>query len=253
MKALLCSFAIALAAIAGSAVAAAPAAAPAGSTGQCKDGSYTSAAGKKGACRGHKGVQAWYADDAHASSASSSPATAATPAAATSKKSDASEATKEAPASAPAGSTGLCNDNTYSIAPKKQGACRGHKGVKDWYGVSASSTAPSIPGLTTTKTPPAKTPAKSSTPALSAPSTSTTPASTPSASGAMKSSMPASGATKTAAPGGGGGKVWVNTSTKVYHCPGDRYYGTTKDGEYMSESDAVAKGARAAHGKTCGS
>jgi hypothetical protein len=239
MKALLCSFAIALAAIAGTAVAATPAAAPAGSTGQCKDGSYTSAAGKKGACRGHKGVQTWYAEDASASSTTSSTATKATPAAdATSKKSDASESTVAAPASAPAGSTGLCNDGSYSIAAKKQGACRGHKGVKDWYGVSASSTAPSIPGLTTTKTPPAKS-ASSTMPASSAPA----------ASGAMKSATPA--ATKAPAPGGGAGKVWVNTSTKVYHCAGDRFYGTTKDGEYMSESDAVAKGARAAHGKKC--
>jgi hypothetical protein len=249
MKALLCSFAIALAAIAGSAVAAAPAAAPAGSTGQCKDGSYTSAAGKKGACRGHKGVQAWYGDDASDAKAT----TAKTPAATTtstattssaaSKKADASEATATAPASAPAGSTGLCNDGSYSIAAKKQGACRGHKGVKDWYGVSASSTAPSIPGLTTTKTPPAK-PATSPMPASSMPAATAPNASAP--AGAMTS-------TKTAAPGGGAGKVWVNSATKVYHCQGDRYYGTTKAGEYMSESDAVAKGNRAAKGKSCGS
>ncbi len=46
----------------GAALAAAPAGAPTGSTGLCKDGSYTSAAQRQGACRGHQGVQAWYAD-----------------------------------------------------------------------------------------------------------------------------------------------------------------------------------------------
>jgi len=46
-------------------------------------------------------------------------------------------------------------------------------------------------------------------------------------------------------------RVWVNTATNVYHCPGTRYYGATKAGVYMTEADAQVKGARPAYGKPC--
>ena len=189
---------------------AAPANAPAGTTGLCKDGSYYSGPTRKGACKGHKGVKDWYAE----------PAAAATPAPAARTAAPAAAA-----ATAPAGSTGLCNDGTYYSGPTKKGACKGHKGVKDWYGApaAAAATAPAT--------------AAPATPAKASPPTSPAP----------KVAADAGGA----APGGAAGRVWINKSTKVYHCPGDKWYGKTKEGEYMSEAEATAQGFRPDHGKAC--
>jgi hypothetical protein len=39
--------------------------------------------------------------------------------------------------------------------------------------------------------------------------------------------------------------VWVNTKSGIYHFPGTKNYGNTKQGAYMCESDAAAVGDRA--------
>lgn len=38
------------------------------------------------------------------------------------------------------------------------------------------------------------------------------------------------------------GMVWVNLNSKVFHREGDRWYGKTKNGQFMTEADAVKAG-----------
>ena len=66
-----------------------------------------------------------------------------------------------APSGAPGGSMGMCKDGTYSSSAEKKGACRGHKGAKDWY----SDEAPAKPGsLPATRNRAIATPAPGSNP-----------------------------------------------------------------------------------------
>ena len=111
--------------------------------------------------------------------------------------------------------TVTCKDGTAFSGSKRSGACHGHGGVQT-FGDTQSATA-----------------AQTAAPA------------TPVAPAAVSPAPVAS------APGGAAGQVWVNTACKVYHCPGDRYYGKTKRGSYKSEAAAKAAGDRPDHGKAC--
>ena len=73
------------------------------------------------------------------------------------------------------------------------------------------------------------------------PATPVAAAKTP-APAATKAATTTGGAMGAPAPGGGPGMVWVNSESKVFHRQGDKYYGTTKKGKYMSEADAIKAG-----------
>jgi hypothetical protein len=108
-----------------------------------------------------------------------------------------------------------CKDGSAFTGKSRSGACRGHGGVQSWDAAAAASAAPT-----------ATTPAPTTSPAVQPPPR---------------------------AAVGGSGQVWVNPTSKVYHCPGSRYYGKTKTGSYMSEAAAKAAGDRPSGGKACAS
>lgn len=132
-------------------------------------------------------------------------------------------------ASAQEAMTASCKDGTSWSGARRPGACRGHGGVQAFGAASPTTTSTTAPATSTAA--PAAMPGPAAIP--------------PSAPSAM--ARPAA----SAATGGGPGQVWVNASTKVYHCQGDRYYGKTKTGEYMTEAAAKTAGDHAARGKVC--
>jgi len=86
-----------------------------------------------------------------------------------------------------------------------------------------------------------------------APKPAPAPAAAPKPAPAPAASTPAPAAAATAGAGKAAssttpqqppqkGMVWVNLSTKVFHREGDKYYGNTKNGKFMTEADAIAAG-----------
>jgi hypothetical protein len=49
------------------------------------------------------------------------------------------------------------------------------------------------------------------------------------------------------------GEVWATPAAKTYYCRDASEYGNSKEGQYLSEADARAKGFHPAGGKNCAS
>ncbi len=102
-------------------------------------------------------------------------------------------------------------------------------------GVPKSTIAKITPLVTIGRANSAATPAPSAAP----PSPSQLPRTTP-------SDKDTSAGSASYTPPPSPGMVWVNLNTKVYHKEGDRWYGKTKHGKYMTEADAIKAGYKAA-------
>ncbi len=172
---------------------------------------------------------------------------AAAPAAVTSKSESRAPAPARASTTAPAGLVDLNSASQKDLealpgvgpaTAKKIIAGRPYAAVADLSkaGVPAKTIAEITPLVTVgAATTPAAQPAA---PAAAMPKAAAPAAPAPAAPAATTAAAPAA----PAQPPPAKGMVWVNTETKVYHREGDRWYGNTKHGKYMTEADAIAAG-----------
>ncbi len=223
---------------------------------------------KAAAASSPKSSSASSASSASASSASASSAPAGSPAASNAKA-------PAAPARSTAAGSGQVDVNTASqkdlealpgvgvVTAKKIIAGRPYASVNDLAraGVSHSTLAKISSRITVgggapmaagAAPPPAAgaaarpAPAGSIAPASPASSAAPAPASASSAppAPASRSGSSPAGSEVAYQPPPAAGMVWVNLDSKVFHRQGDRWYGKTKHGRYMTESDALADGNR---------
>ena len=119
--------------------------------------------------------------------------------------------------------TAKCRDGSLSYSTTRSGTCSRHGGVAEWL-VPSGATAQ----------------CSDSTYSTSA-----------SRQGACSRHGGVALWLTTGSTDAGATKVWVNTTSGVYHCPGTRYYGGTKQGVYLTEVEARSKGYRPAYGRSC--
>jgi len=113
---------------------------------------------------------------------------------------------------------------------------------------SHSKSADTAASATPAATAAAPTPASKSAPASTiTPAAATSPAPSPATAPPSKPAPAPKPATQQRTPvASSAGTVWVNTDSGLYHKPGTRWYGKTKQGKYMTEADAQKAGYRAA-------
>jgi len=119
--------------------------------------------------------------------------------------------------------TAKCRDGSFSYSAARAGTCSGHGGVAEWLAPSGA-TARCNDGTFSTSA---------------------------SKQGACSGHDGVAQWLTTTTANATGARVWVNTSSGVYHCPGSRYYGGTKQGVYMTEVEARSKGYRPAYSRSC--